>query len=271
MTSSASEFIAAQKDLAYKLVESLGGYIPMTSVLAAKEDIMQNPLLGQVGKVVVKPVDGYGSRGVTCDIESHAELKNAVVLAREYAESVVIQEQVYGEEVRFTIIDGTVVSVLLRQAPGVTGDGHSTVAELVRRENEARKDLRMNHVTYPLLTANLIDEAYITDGRVLAEGERLAFNHVTMVKQGASMYEIIDDIDPSYITMATQLASGLDSGFLVVDMFIADYRAVAARGNVWFNEFNTSPALRMYYAARNKDMSHIADQVIELTDRRISS
>jgi hypothetical protein len=27
----------------------------------------------------------------------------------------------------------------------------------------------------------------------------------------------------------------------------------------------------MYYAARNKDMSHIADQVIELTDRRISS
>lgn len=271
MNSGMIEEIARQKDVAYDLVASMGGSIPMTKVIARGEPIDQvSEIFSQVAKVVVKPIDSSGSNGVTCDITEESQLAQALIDARQYSSNVIVQEQVYGDEVRFTVLNGDVVSVLLRRGPRVIGDGVSTVASLIEKENEARRSLTLQFIRYPQLTPALIKQSYFTDITIPAQGEIVQLSDATMVKRGASIYEAIDTTHSTYIEFAKRLANYIGSGLLVVDIFIADHTVEMKKGNHWFNEFNASPALALYYASRGKSSAHVADKILNTFDAAIN-
>ena len=271
MNSGAIEQIARQKNTAYDFVAAMGGSIPLTKVIPQDEQISQlSEVLNMVGKVVVKPIDGSGSNGVTCDITEDSELLRAIAEARQYSSDVIVQEQVYGDEVRFTVLNGDVVSVLLRRGPRITGDGVSTIATLIEKENEARRSLALPFIHYPQLTPLLIKESYFTDSTIPAQDEIVQLSNATMVKKGASVYETLGLTHHSYVDFAKRLADGLGGGLLVVDIFIVDHTVKMEKGNHWFNEFNTSPALAMYYASREESSVHVADQILDTFDAVIN-
>ena len=256
---SSARLIAKHKDIAYEFVRSNGVAVPETVVVKDADLRAATELLQKSRSVIVKPQGGLGSKGLSLDVTGIDELQQAVATARQYDADVLVQRQFYGEEVRFTVIKGKVRAALLRQKPHVKGDGVSTLAQLIQKENEARRNISSTLVPYPQLDAALVDLKVLESDEVVPGGEIRELNKNTMIRGGASVYDIMDEIDPGYIALAEKACQGMGSGLVVADIMIADYTVPPASDNYVFIEFNLAPALSLFYSCR--DGKHV--EVVE--------
>lgn len=90
------------------------------------------------GPCVVKPVSGSFGTGVTTNVVSSDQLKRAIWHAATVERRLLIERQVGGSLYRLLFLDGKLLDAIRRDPPRVRGDGHSTVLQLVRHENERR-------------------------------------------------------------------------------------------------------------------------------------
>lgn len=252
---SSARLISKHKDMAYEFVESNGIATPKT-VTVTRDGNLQPAiqLLKEAGSVIVKPKQGSGSKGLHLDIIDEDQLSLAVQDSLRSASAVLVQQQLFGEEVRFTVIGGKVQGVLLRQKPYIVGDGMATVTQLIAEENRRRKEITDTLVSYPQLDETLVSPTLFNSVKVLAAGERLELNKSTMIRGGASIFNITDEIHPGYKELAEKAAS-FGNGFIVVDMMIQDEKAAPRPDNYGFIEFNLVPALSLFYSCR--DGNHI--------------
>jgi cyanophycin synthetase len=90
---------------------------------------------------VIKPASGTsGGKGVAGGVMSPLELARARLSAARYGRRLLIERQVPGEMHRLLFLDGELLDVVRRRRPTVVGDGRSTIAELIARENRRRID-----------------------------------------------------------------------------------------------------------------------------------
>lgn len=260
--------LTGSKQLSYQYARSKGVTVPAT-LAATRSSAETEAFLRKHGTLIVKPASSFGSRGLTLNIQSPEVLKEAIEYALQHSEQALLQKQVNGDEVRITIIEGKAVSVILRQTPRVVGDGSSTVAELIARENEARTTIPTDVIAYPQLDDTIIPAQYLTDSTVLEDGQVLELSRSTLAKTGASMINITDTIDRSYTQAAEALVAGLNPQFLVVDMMLQDYSRPITPDNYAFIEFNTSPSLRLYYGVRHGARYDILPVLAAMIEKRI--
>ncbi|MGH7218597.1 MAG: hypothetical protein ACREGE_04110 [Candidatus Microsaccharimonas sp.] len=273
-TSATAHSLSVDKAAAYEFVDHAGVPVPATHLIDIVDSLdgtAVTQLIAQHAPLVVKPNDSSLSQGLTLNVSTHQELTRAVQIARQVKRSdVLVQEQVTGEELRFVIIKGKVVAALLRQTPRVIGDGASTVQELIETENQVRRTLRFPYITYPELDDSLIDASFFTRTDVLKSGEVLELSRATMIKNGCSVFEILDTVHPSYIEDVERLAEPIGADFFVADFLIKDHTVPATPANHWFLEFNVSPVLKLCYGCRDGKMFDIVPLVAQLIDERLS-
>ena len=259
------------KNLGYELAQEAGFSIPNTRYLAdgALSDDEALQLLQNYKTLIVKPNDLSLSKGLTVNIKTTAQLKQAITYARTYSPSVLIQEQVVGEEIRFAVLNGKVRAALLRQTAQVVGDGHSTIAELIKQENKAREKLVFEYISYPQLTAAIIDESLMTDQRIPTQNEVVKLARSTMIRGGCSVYNILDQVDKSYVDKVEALVARLGAGFVVVDVFCTDFAQPAAPSNHWLIEFNSAPVLKLFYGCRDGNHFDIVPLLAEMIDNHL--
>lgn len=90
------------------------------------------------GPCVVKPAALSGGYGVTCGIRTRRDLVQALLAAAAFDRRLMIERQVEGDVYRFLFLDGVLIDVLLRHPSRVTGDGSSSIIELIGAENVRR-------------------------------------------------------------------------------------------------------------------------------------
>lgn len=96
-------------------------------------------LQGSSRSLVVKPAEKTsGGAGVSTNIKSRRALRYAVAWALAYGPRVMVEEQVEGDCYRVLVMDGEVLGTVMRKPPTITGDGVSTIAQLIRQENAMR-------------------------------------------------------------------------------------------------------------------------------------
>ncbi|ALS29975.1 cyanophycin synthetase [Paenibacillus sp. 32O-W] len=88
--------------------------------------------------VAVKPLDASGSAGVTLDVRTVPQLETAIQRAGIYGGKVMLQRFVPGADYRVLVIDYRIAAVTEYRPAFVTGDGASSLRELIRRLNETR-------------------------------------------------------------------------------------------------------------------------------------
>ena len=271
-TSLAAKNMFNHKEDAYTFAQSHGVNIPFTRYVAADEEVSQSEaqsLLDKYGTLIVKPSNSTLSRGLTLNITSIEALGDAITYARQIKKGVLIQEQIDGEEIRFIVLKGKVKGALLRQTARVIGDGHSTIAELIKAENEVRKTLIFPLISYPQLSNLIVDSSFFTDETILAEGEVRELNRATMIKNGSSVYNVLKNVHPSYIEIVENMVADVDTKFMAVDLFLKDYTQPKNNRNYWFIEFNTSPVLKLCYGCRDGKMFDIVPLLVEVIDEHL--
>jgi D-alanine-D-alanine ligase-like ATP-grasp enzyme len=106
--------------------------------------------------VVVKPnVSGF-SRGSYFPINSYAELLKAILLVKIWWPSTVIEQYLEGKNYRIVVVKDEIMSIIRRYPPFISGDGHSTIGELIDRENEIRRQMNLYPVVHPIKKSSVI-------------------------------------------------------------------------------------------------------------------
>lgn len=100
--------------------------------------------------LVIKPnVSGY-SRGSYFPINNYRQLWKAILLAKIWWPTTVIEQYLKGANYRVVVIDGKIMSVIQRYPPFVTGNGKDSIADLIDAENAIREEMHLYGGMFPI-------------------------------------------------------------------------------------------------------------------------
>ena len=147
---------------------------------------------------VVKPAGGTGGgRGVTTGIQTVSHLARASAAAAVYADELLIEEQIAGDNYRLLYLDGKLIDSFIRRLPRVVADGKSSVAALVRQVNDERLANKVG-VSQVLLSV------YIDMRRTLA-GQALTLRAVPAKCQVVTLKTVVNENSGADNTTATHM------------------------------------------------------------------
>ena len=129
-TPAIAESISSDKDLTKRLLASCGVPVPEGRAVDSLEDAWE--AANDIGlPVVVKPTDGNHGRGVSTNLTTQEDIEAAYKLAAEEGSEVLVERFIPGDEHRLLVVGGKLVAAAKGETAWVTGDGVSTVTQLI--------------------------------------------------------------------------------------------------------------------------------------------
>lgn len=146
--------ISGDKPTSMIVAKRLGLTVPDWSSVDAYNSAKD--LFSKHNNLVVKPLSGSHGSGVTIGVRTQQDLNAALKVAHQAYDSsrYLVQQQVFGRDIRALVVGGKVVAATERIPAGVVGDGQKNIEELIRFENQ-NNPLRASGYSTPL---NVIDE-----------------------------------------------------------------------------------------------------------------
>jgi len=218
---------------------------------------------------VVKPVDTDYGIAVSVDIKTRNELISAITNAFKYSDKVIVEEFFEGQEFRFLVIDYQVRAITLREPANVTGNGRSTIKQLVDKKNEGRGV----DYTYPLLKINIDEEVIrhlnvlsISPESILKEGEKIYLRSNSNLSTGGDSIDVTDDIPTFYKEIAIKAAQSAGLKIAGIDIIIKDLDAMPSNENYIVVELNAPAMLSMHnypYMGKNRHVEkYVLDSIL---------
>lgn len=219
--------------------------------------------------LVVKPLDSNQGKGVTVNITSKNQIKEAFIEASRYSKKIILERCIKGKDYRVLVVGGKVCAVAERIPPKVTGDGASTIRQLVTREN--MNPLRGEDHEKPLTYIKLDDiainylkaQGYSPDS-VLEERQSISLRQNGNISTGGTAKNCTQDIHPknAYYAVAAAKALGLDVAG--IDFATQDISSPIDINAGAIIEVNAAPGLRMHLYPSEGEPVNVADEIVNM-------
>jgi cyanophycin synthetase len=85
--------------------------------------------------IVTKPLDGNHGKGATIKIKTWEEALVGLEAAQKYSRAVIVEKYVEGDDYRLLVVNGKLIAAAKRTPAAVTGDGTSTIQQLIDQVN----------------------------------------------------------------------------------------------------------------------------------------
>jgi D-alanine-D-alanine ligase-like ATP-grasp enzyme len=226
--------------------------------------------------VVIKPnVSGF-SRGSYFPIRNYQELYKALILAKLWWPTTVIEQYLEGKNYRVVVIDGEIMSAIERFPPTVVGNGKDSIRQLAKDENEIREKMGLFPTIYP------IKETEQTIKHLAKQG--LNFDSIPEDQQSITLfYRIalapggtIDTIDKSTIApenkeLFLKVLNMFNANILGIDVIMDQGLDVPHdQQKCILLEVNSRPYLKMHDVPRNGKKEDLAAYYQKLDDLNIA-
>ncbi len=251
--------IAGNKPLIHKLLSEVGYQGPRYLRYSLESiDEAETFLDGLDVPAVVKPASGSGAgNGITTEIRSKKELLAASVFASTYKNDLLIEEQVKGDSYRLLYLDGKFIDAIRRDKPVVTGNGTSTISQLIKSEND-------NRISSALVTAlspiTISDEMHthlakqdLSLSSVLESGRTATLKLVCNENSSNENHIVKDQVHSSIVNLGAELIQVLDLKLVGVDLITPDITMPLVQCGGVINELNTTPGLHHHDLVFEKD------------------
>ncbi|HYE16340.1 MAG TPA: cyanophycin synthetase [Pyrinomonadaceae bacterium] len=250
-TSAVAAEVASDKELTKRLLEQASIPVPRGRVVSTEEGAVA-ALHELGGAVVVKPLDGRQGQGVSLDLKSPEEVRRAFRTAREFSREVIVEELYRGRNYRVLVINYRFVAASEREPCRVEGDGRSTIAELIERENQ--NPLRGEGHEKPLTKIKVddlmlahLERAGLGLESVPAGGEVVYLRDGINLSTGGTARDVTDLAHECVRDMCERAARAVGLDICGVDLVLEDIASPPGRGNSGgVIELNASPGLRMH-------------------------
>ena len=247
-TGAIAEGISRDKDLTKSLLKSCGVPVPEGELVESPEQAWQTAQ--DIGlPVVIKPVDGNHGRGVSIELHTREEVEDAYRLAISEGSDVIVERFVPGNEHRLLVVGGRVVAAARGETAWVTGDGASTVAQLVDRQintdprRGTTEDYPLNHILLdedPAVVLELARQGF-TPESIPATGQK-----VLIQRNGNVAFDVSDRIHPEVAAIASLAARVVGLDVAGVDLVAEDIARPLEEQRGAIVEVNAGPGLLMH-------------------------
>jgi D-alanine-D-alanine ligase-like ATP-grasp enzyme len=200
----------------------------------------------------VKPAGGTGGgRGVTTGIQTVSHLARASAAAAVYADELLIEEQIAGDNYRLLYLDGKMIDSFIRRLPRVVADGKSSVAALVQQVNEER--LRNKSGVSQVLLSVDLDMRRTLAGQGLSlrsvpeKGRVVTLKTVVNENSGADNTTATDMLCRSIVEDGERAVRALCVRFAGIDIVTTDPSVPLAQSGGVILEVNGTPNLYYHY------------------------
>lgn len=246
--------LAIDKFMSNAVVQRLGlpaawhVMVPPTAVRAL--DAVAEQAARAVGfPLVVKPVTNGKGNGVFTGITSVEECAAAIREALKYCpRGALVERQIAGDDHRLAVAGGRLAWAVARRPAAVTGDGASTIRELIDRENARRQSLTGADRPFQSsinvdgeLTAHLAKQGLSLDS-VPRAGEAVAVRGISNVSKGGTYEDVSDRVHPDNRAMAETIAAAFRMDTMGIDYMTTDITRSWREVGGGIVEVNQTPA-----------------------------
>ncbi len=195
------------------------------------------------------------------------------------SDSILIEEFVEGENYRFTICKGKILSVLHRLPAFVIGDGKSKLKDLIINENSKRKKMLLKVPEiwdHPLLMPirpklSYIKQQGLSLNDVVEKEKQIFCVKETNYSTGGAYIDVTSKVHPEVALAAIKAASVIGIHLAGVDLICNDITLPLSKSGAKINEVNTTPGIISHYEVINQEAVHkvaipILKELFSLTD-----
>jgi cyanophycin synthetase len=266
-TSAIGEAIAQDKELTKSLLSSIGVPVPEGRVAkTADEAWAAAQAIGL--PVAVKPRKGNQGKGVSTGLDSEEAVLTAFKLAVAYDGETIVERHLHGADHRLLVIGDRLIAAARREPPSVLGDGVSTIAQLVARENSnpLRGDDHSTSLSKLRLDAIGLEhlaEQGLTPASVPAAMQTISLRRNANLSTGGSATDVTDTVHPDVAARAVEAARmvGLDVAGIDIVATRIDQPLELTRGAIV--EVNAAPGLRMHLEPSSGQGRAVGEAVVD--------
>lgn len=249
--------IALRKDLTKQILDKAG--IPTPSGILAKS-------WGEVEKALskkelkfplaAKPNTERAGILVSPNITNKKDLKKIIKnIVKEFGEAVV-EQNVPGDEYRFLVLDGKVISVAIRITPFVIGDGKKNLKTLIKEYEPMEKVVfKVNEEVKRCLK----DQGY-SFSSIPSKGEKVFIRRNSNTSTGANAINLKEGIDKRFYDIAVKAAETIGLRFAGIDIMTADISS--QKSPYWVIEVNSDPGYDLHQFPQKGDAYFAEEEIL---------
>lgn len=249
------------KVLANFVLREAGFPVPEDGLISSLEEA--EACLQEWGRVVIKPLDNTGGKGVTPNLRSNKELEEALLTALAHnvrkEDRVVCQQHVEGREYRLLVINQKHVFALERVGAHALGDGEHTVKELVDLSNEKARS-RDYWIKKSDTVEQLLVEQGLTWQSTPKKGEIVRMALVINAHQGGTVHDATDVVGKEARKLALEVAAYFDTSLVGLDVITPDIQKTPGV----IIEMNPSPDLAIHHRPDSGQARDVTKYIIDL-------
>lgn len=260
--------IASDKELTKKILAQNNIPVPYGVVVKNLQEALE--AAKKVGyPLVVKPVDSNQGKGVTVNILSENQIEQAFNEAMWYSKKAIVEKYIYGKDYRVLVVGGRVSAVAERRPPVVTGDGRSTISELVKLENmnPLRGEDHEKPLTYIKLddiSVNYLNSQGFSPESVPLRGQKVFLRQNGNISTGGTARNCTGEINPRNISYAVAAAGIMGLDVAGVDIIVEDISLPIDVASGAVVEVNAAPGLRMHIRPSEGEPVNVAEDILDM-------
>ncbi|WP_313174908.1 cyanophycin synthetase [Massilia sp.] len=249
-TNSIAVGIASDKQLTKTLLDQAGCPVPAGATVTSLAEA-QRVARRLDGPATIKPLDANQGKGVTTICSTPEEVERAFEHARKYSRHVIVEEYLQGRDYRVLVTGNKIAAASWRRPPCVTGDGKSTVRELVELENlnPARGEGHTNILTRipmdALAEAILAKQGHGFDS-VLPAGVSVDLRGNANLSTGGTAEDVTDLLPEETRDICIRAARTIGLDVAGIDVICQDIAQPLREQKGGIIEVNAAPGIRMH-------------------------
>ena len=262
--------LASDKEGTHSLLRDMGLPVPKQTMFSSEDEAVS--AVNRMGyPVVIKPLDANHGRGISINLTTDAEVREAFHVAREQGRSrfVLAESFVTGYDHRMLVINNELVAVAKRVPGHVVGDGKKSIEALVEIVNsDPRRGIGHEKVLTRLeldsQAKKLMQDAGYNEKTVLKKDEVFFLRSTANLSTGGTAIDLTDVVHPDNREMAVRAvrAIGLDIGGVdfITDDITLSYKDVGGA----IVEVNAGPGFRMHVAPSEGEPRDVSGKVLDM-------
>ena len=222
LTSAVAMSICDDKTVTRRIVEAAGVNVSVQMDATDADDETLKAFVEAHGKIVVKPARGEQGRGIVVGLETLDDTRAAIEAAREICDRILVEACFDGNDLRLIVIDYRLVAAAMRKPPEITGDGRSTVTELIEHLSRRRAAATGGESTIPLdaETERCVKNAGHGMDDVLDEHERIVVRKTANLHTGGTIHDVTGEIHPTLVEAAVNAARAIEIPVTGIDLMV---------------------------------------------------
>ncbi|MBF0469871.1 MAG: N-acetylglutaminylglutamine synthetase [Gammaproteobacteria bacterium] len=208
------------KTITSRVLAAAGLRVPQQTM--SQDEDHNRAFLQQQRRLVVKPARGEQGAGISVDIQSEAALKDAIAIASQHHDKVILEEFCEGADLRILVINYKVVAAAVRKPATITGDGKRSIAELITKQSQRRAAATGGESKIPVdsETIRSIEEQGFTLDSILPVEQRLQVRKTANLHTGGTLHDVTEMLSHTLVRAAIDAARAIGIPVVGLDLLV---------------------------------------------------